>query len=407
MHVQILGTRGLPAKHGGFETFAQDLSLFLVARGHAVTVYCQDETGNAPHEDEWNGIRRVMIPAAEGSRGSLAFDWMSVAHAAKTPGVALTLGYNTGVFNFRFRASKKPNAMNMDGIEWRREKWSLLQRLWLWFNEWAGARASQHLVADHPEIGKHLLRHTSAPKITVIPYGADQILSAPIHPVAAYGLASKSYDLVIARPEPENSILEIVKAHGRSIRPYPLVMLGNYSGSVGEYQKRVVEAAASNVMFLGAIYDRDTVAALRFHSRLYIHGHRVGGTNPSLVESLGTGSAIVAHDNRFTRWVAGPGARYFKGVDDLAKILDRLDSDPHQVEVMGASSRKQHELHFTKNRVLANYEKLLTRVAAAREAASPELRKTARSDAGRGFPEKSDQGRAYGQRREMVEIDLK
>src|SRR6516225_3009534 len=102
MHVQILGTRGLPANHGGFETFAQDLSLFLVARNHEVTVYCQGKAGEPSYEDEWNGIRRVIIPAAEGSRGSLAFDWMSVAHASKTPGVALTLGYNTGVFNFRF-----------------------------------------------------------------------------------------------------------------------------------------------------------------------------------------------------------------------------------------------------------------------------------------------------------------
>jgi len=367
MHVLILGTRGLPAAHGGFETFAHDLALFLVAKNHEVTVYCQEQSGEATREDVWNGVRRVLIPAGNGSRASIGFDWASVSHASKTPGVALTLGYNTAIFNLLFWARGKPTLMNMDGIEWQRDKWSRTQRLWLWFNEWAGATISQHLVADHPEIGKHLSRHTSPAKITVIPYGADPILSAPIEPVSAYGLKSRSYDLVIARPEPENSIMEIVQAHGRSQRPYPLVMLGNYEGSAGDYRRRVVEAAGPNVIFLGAIYDRDIVGALRFHSRAYIHGHRVGGTNPSLVESLASGSAIVAHNNRFTRWVAGSSARYFDGVDDLAEILDDLDSDPGQLVSMQAGSRKQHEQHFTKVRILGDYEKLLLEVATAKE----------------------------------------
>ena len=172
MHVLILGVRGIPASHGGFETFAQDLALYLVAKNHEVTVYCQGDVGKPMYEDDWNGVRRVVIPAGEGSRASVGFDWASVVHAAKTPGVALTLGYNTGIFNFLFRFRRKPNVMNMDGIEWQRKKWGWPQRFVLWFNEWAGARASQHLIADHPEIGRHLRRHTSPSKITVIPYGS-------------------------------------------------------------------------------------------------------------------------------------------------------------------------------------------------------------------------------------------
>src|SRR5271170_1763546 len=186
MHVLILGTRGVPSKHSGFETFAQDFALFLRSRDHEVTVYCQVESEEAAYEDTWNGIRRVLIPAGNGSVGTMLFDWKCIRHAMREKGVALTLGYNTGVFNLLYRFSSMRNIMNMDGIEWIREKWSRPAKIWFWLNEWAGARAANHLVADHPEIGKHLSRHTASKKITVIPYGADPVTSAPVSLIQKY-----------------------------------------------------------------------------------------------------------------------------------------------------------------------------------------------------------------------------
>lgn len=363
MHVLILGTRGIPSKHSGFETFAQDLALFLQSRNHEVTVYCQVAANEPPREDIWNGIRRVLIPARNNSIGTMHFDWKAIRHSLNEKGVVLTLGYNTGVFNLLYRFSNMRNIINMDGIDWRREKWSLPARVWFWFNEWAGARVAHHLVADHPEIGRHISRHTAKTKITVIPYGADPVNSAPVCLIQKYNLSPKAYYLLIARPEPENSVLEIVKAYSLRRRGMPLIILGNYSREGTRYQNRVLEAAGPEVVFLGAIFDREIVRALRFHARAYFHGHRVGGTNPSLVESLGAGNAVIAHDNRFTRWVAGEGARYFRSPQDIDGILESLNREPAQLLAMEKGSLKRHRESFTQDEILTAYEELLLQFA--------------------------------------------
>jgi glycosyltransferase involved in cell wall biosynthesis len=370
MHVLILGTRGIPSKHSGFETFAQDFALFLRSRDHEVTVYCQVAEGEAAHEDTWNGIRRVLIPSGEGSVGTMHFDWKAIRHSLREDGVVLTLGYNTGLFNLIYRSRGMPNIMNMDGIEWIREKWSLPARIWFWFNEWAGARVANHLVADHPEIGRHLSRHTAQNKITVIPYGADSVTSAPVSLIQKHDLSSKSYYLLVARPEPENSILDIVNGYSLRRREMPLVILGNYRPDGTRYQKTVLDAAGPEIIFLGAIFDREIVRALRFHARAYFHGHRVGGTNPSLVESLGAGNAVIAHDNRFNRWVAGDDARYFQSSEDIDEILDSLNADPAQLLTMEKASRKRYLESFTQDKALSAYEELLLQFAPAAPVAS-------------------------------------
>lgn len=363
MHIMILGTRGVPAKHGGFETFAHNLSLYLKARNHDVTVYCQVSSSEVAGEETWNGVRRILIPAGDNAFGTIMFDWAATWHSSFEKGIVLTLGYNTGVFNLLYRLRGIPNVMNMDGIEWKREKWSRLQRAWLWLNEWAGARAANHLIADHPEIGTHLLRHTAREKITVIPYGAYRVDSAPVETVQKYGLASKQYYLLIARPEPENSVLEIVRGYSQKHRGEPLVVLGAYDPQNNRYHKEVMNMAGPEVVFLGAIYEHATVEALRFHAKAYLHGHRVGGTNPSLVESLAAGNAVIAHDNRFNRWVAGESARYFSSAEDVAQIIDSVEASPDQLLEMEAGSRKQHQLLFQQDQILLRYEELLLKYA--------------------------------------------
>lgn len=365
MHVLILGSRGIPSKHSGFETFAQDFALYLRSRNHEVTVYCQVEKGELAGEDIWNGIRRIMVPAGAGSIGTIIFDWKTIRHAMSEKGVALTLGYNTGAFNFLHRFSGMRNVMNMDGIEWKRDKWSLPAKIWFWLNELAGARVANHLVADHPEIAKHLFSHTAQSKIATIPYGADAFISAPVALIEKYGLRPNEYYLIIARAEPENSILEIVRAYSAKPRGLPLVILGNYKREGTSFQNAVLDAAGLEVKFLQAIFDREIVRSLRFYARAYFHGHRVGGTNPSLVESLAAGNAVIAHDNRFTWWVAGEGARFFKTEEDIGQIVDTLNADPQQLVDMREWSRKRHKQAFTQELVLTAYEELLQSFAPA------------------------------------------
>ena len=356
--INILGTRGIPASHGGFESFAEKLAPYLVEHGWEVVVYCQ-ESGNQPiSEDVWNGVRLIKIAVNnEGPLGSFIFDWKSTCHAAKAGGLALTLGYNTAVFCFVHRLKGIKNLINMDGIEWKREKWSMPMKAWFYINEWAGSMLGNHLIADHPQIGKHLQRNAKAEKITVIPYGSDRVEDADPKIIEAYDLLPNNYAIIIARPEPENSIIEIVSAFSQKPRGYKLVVLGKYDQEV-KYQRETTQVASEEVIFLGAIYDQDIVKALRFHSVLYVHGHRVGGTNPSLVEALGAGNPVLAHDNKFNRWVAGEDQFYFSNEAECAEKFDKLLNNDKDFDHEKNASIKQHQTKFTWEKVLSEYREL-------------------------------------------------
>lgn len=358
--LSILGTRGIPAHHGGFETFAEKLALFLVTKGWRVTVYCQLDGDGPVTTDTWRGVRRVNIPVLrKGAMGTVLFDWKSTLQAKREEGQILTLGYNTAVFCLHYRLAGKINLINMDGLEWQRDKWSFVERAWLYLNERAGCWLGNHLIADHPEIQKYLASRVKSEKVTMIPYGADRIDDADDALIETYGLKSKGYSLVIARAEPENFILEIVKAFSFRKRNQKLVVLGNYAPAENEYHRSVLQAASNEVIFPGAIYDKATVSSLRFHTLLYVHGHTVGGTNPSLVEALGAGSAVLAHDNFFNRWVAGDGAAYFISEIDCNHRFDELLSDHNKLERMRVWSRRRFAQQFQWDDVLGKYEQLL------------------------------------------------
>lgn len=360
MKIAILGTRGIPAQHGGFETFAEHFSLYLKNKGWDVTVYCQEDGKGPIYQDNWQGICRIHVPVlSQGAKGTIVFDWLSTLHAAKTKVPVLTLGYNTAVFCSLYRLKGIKNIINMDGIEWRRGKWTFLERIWLYINEKIGAWVGNHLVADHPEIKNHLTQFVAPDKITVIPYSADLIKYADIKQIDQFGLKPGKYAILIARPEPENSVLEIVRAYSSKKRGMQLVVLGHYDPDTNEYQKTVMNAAGDDIMFVGAIYNQIQVQALRFHARFYIHGHTVGGTNPSLVEALGAGSPVLAHDNKFNRWVAGKGAAYFKSETECAQKIDQLIASDQKIKIMKDASFKQYVSHFTWQQIHGAYEQLL------------------------------------------------
>ena len=371
--LRILGIRGVPAAHGGFESFAEALSLHLVAEGWRVIVYCQED-GTGPVRDEaWCGIERVVIPVrVPGTPGTVVFDWLSIGHAlaqhraaqrrGEPDGLCLTLGYNTAAFCLRLKAAGMRNVINMDGIEWRRAKWGAAAKAWFWLNERAGCGLGDHLVADHPEIAAHLAKRTAPRHITAIPYGAEAVVprhdSEVLLALSRLGLSSGGYATLIARPEPENSILEIVEAWSARRRGLLLAVLGRYDDG-DAYHRRVRAAAGPEVRFLGAIYDRALVPQLRAHGMLYVHGHQVGGTNPSLVEALGAGNAVLAHDNRFNRWVAGPGAGYFRDAASLDAVLSAVLGNPARLAAMAEASRARHGEAFTQQGVLGQHAALL------------------------------------------------
>jgi glycosyltransferase involved in cell wall biosynthesis len=360
--VRILGTHGVPAAYGGFETAAENVALFLVSRGWRVIVYCQS-FGNGPIvEDVWRGIERVTIPVdLEGWRGTSKFDWLCIGHAVKFRDVCLTFGYNTGIFNYRLRLRGIRNVINMDGIEWSRSRWGFTKQAILYINERFAALFGDHLVADHPEIEKYLWTRAPARKITTITYGAHPLDAVPDTEVRKLGFEPGTYLNLIARPIPENSILELVRGFSKRQRNHKLVILGKYDAVSDDYHKDVLAAASDEVVFPGAIYDPQVVTALRYHSLGYLHGHTVGGTNPSLVEAMAAANPIIAHDNAYNRWVAQDGALYFDSTETADVCISRLLDDAPLQKRLSENSLARYQMEFTWDRVAGQYEELLTR----------------------------------------------
>ncbi|MCA0044093.1 DUF1972 domain-containing protein [Celeribacter litoreus] len=360
MHLNIIGTRGVPAAHGGFETFADHLSRYLVKKGWSVNVYCQDDDAlfSEGEQDVWEGVTRTHFQVKRsGPVGTMEFDLKCVKHVLKEPGIDLVLGYNTAVFCLLERFKGRRILMNMDGIEWKRTKWGIVPKVWFYLNELIGANLAHVPIADHPEIANHVRARCFKTPV-MIPYGSDEISSAPSKCLETYGLESDRYFVSIARIEPENSILELVQGAASLPDGFKMMVLGKFDPE-NAYQNAVKATAGPNVVFPGAIYEPEIVQALRFHARGYIHGHQVGGTNPSLVEALGAGNAVLAHDNKFNRWTAGAEQFYFSNAEDAAQQIIRMCNDSDAVATAQAAARCRHRENFTWDHILGTYEKAL------------------------------------------------
>jgi glycosyltransferase involved in cell wall biosynthesis len=363
--VRILGTHGVPAAYGGFETAAENVAVYLRDQGWRVVVYCQEHGSGPIREDVWNGIERVIIPVTrDGWLGTATFDFLSIRHAVRHRDICLTFGYNTAIFNVVQRLKRIPNVINMDGIEWSRSRWGFFRQSILWTNERIACWVGDQLIADHPEIHTYLLTRARSSKLTTITYGAHAVAGAPVEPVLTRGLEPGRYLTLICRPIPENSIAELVEGFSRIRRGVKLAVLGDYDRA-DEYHRRVLDAASDEVVFLGAEYDNVVVQALRLHSIAYLHGHTVGGTNPSLVEAMAAGNAVIAHDNPYNRWVAQGGALYFADADEADERITELLSDSNFRESLATASRSRHADEFTWERVAGQYEILLSQYVAA------------------------------------------
>jgi glycosyltransferase involved in cell wall biosynthesis len=358
-HLIILGIRGLPAAHGGFETFAERLAPYFRDNGWRVTVYCQGSESGKRMEDEWEGINRIHIPVKRtGSVGTIEFDLKCVIDVDRVEGTLLTLGYNTGFLSAWLRARGRINFINMDGLEWKRAKYSWGPRAYLWLNERLAAWSGTKLIADHPVIADHLATRVSRSKIATIPYGSDEIIDADPSPLTPLGLYPGQFFTLIARAVPENLVLEIVRAFSSKPRGVKLAVLGKYHRS-DPYEAEVLAAASTEVIFTGGIYDRVTLATLRGHSIAYLHGHQVGGTNPSLVEALGAGNAVIAHDNAFNRWVAGEAGLYFTDIASCDAAIESILASQDLCNQLSNAARSRWQKEFTWPAILEQYLSVL------------------------------------------------
>jgi len=378
--ISILGCRGIPAGHGGFESFAERLSLFLIQSGWRVTVYCQANQQSGSTESEWRGVRLVSIGVRQtGALGTIVFDLLSTLHAAREGRPVLTLGYNTSPLFLVYRLRGITNIVNMDGLEWKRSKWSWWQRAWLRVCERVALRLANRCVADHPAIARHLCKagvgtepgavaesmNRSAKGMAVIPYGCGPAANDRPEALEELGLQANDYAIAVARLEPENSMLEIVSGWSLRARGHKLIVVGDIASVAPRWADQLRSAASDEVFFAGALYDADRLATLRRGALVYLHGHRVGGTNPSLLEAMAAGNAVVAHDNDFNRQVAADGALYFNDTAGCDRAVTALLADGETRVAMGQANSRAAHSRFSDQACFEAWRELLLQAQAA------------------------------------------
>ncbi|MDR3681805.1 MAG: DUF1972 domain-containing protein [Flavipsychrobacter sp.] len=323
MKIGIIGTRGIPNQYGGFEQFAETFSTRMVEKGHEVTVY---NSHRHPYQQKsYKDVQIVSCYDPEfllGTAGQFIYDLNCIRDSRKQNfDVILQLGYTSSTIWSWLYPKSSILVTNMDGLEWSRAKYNKAIQYFLTYAEKWGVRNSDHLIADSKGIQEYLRDKYNA-DAELIPYGADIYESTDddYSVLAEFSVQPNGYDLLIARFEPENNIETTLKAY-TAVPGRKIVLIGNHNDT--SFGRRLYKEYGMNpdVVFSGSIFDPMQLNALRYHSRLYIHGHSVGGTNPSLLEAMGCNALICAHENQFNKHVLGKDAYYFKNSKDLVSII--------------------------------------------------------------------------------------
>jgi uncharacterized protein (DUF1330 family) len=338
----MIGTRGVPARYGGFETAIEEVGSRLAARGHEVIVYCRN-----PNQElrSHRGMRLVNLPALRRrALETISHAGMSVGHSVlrSRPDVAVVFNSANAPYLPILKAAGIPVAVHVDGLEWKRAKWAgagakYYRRAESWSVHWADAViADAHGIVDH-------IRREYGVESTYIPYGAD-IIAPGAENLRKFGIAAREYHLVVARFEPENHVREIVRS-----APYA----DRYSDSV-----RAAAAQDLRVFFLGAVWDQNVLNELYGNALSYLHGHSVGGTNPSLLRALGAGAPVTAHDNMFNREVTGGYGRFFRSTEDVRTCVEEDEKSVEASLVRGELGRVHVSSVYRWDDVASQYEAL-------------------------------------------------
>jgi glycosyltransferase involved in cell wall biosynthesis len=357
MRIALLGTRGIPANYGGFETFAEEISVRLVERGHDVTVYCRERHC----EQEYRGVKLRYLPTIRHKY----FD--TIAHTAVSTldilfrrfDVLLYCNAANAVFTCWPRLFGKPSALNVDGIERRRKKWNHSARAWYLLSEWLATWCPTAVVTDAEIIRAYYLERFNKFS-TFIPYGAEIGKIAGSDQVEALGLSPQQYVLYVSRLEPENNALLVRRAFEKVKTDCRLVLVGDapYAES---YIAEVKNTTDPRILMPGAIYG-EGYRQLQSHCALYIQATEVGGTHPALIEAMGRGAPVLYLNVPENVEVAGGAGIVFESSEeDLAsKLQFALDLPGPQRRQFGADAMERIRNRYSWDSVTRDYESLLT-----------------------------------------------
>lgn len=329
MRIAILGTRGIPNHYGGFEQCAEYLAVGLVRRGFQVIVY---NSHNHPYQmNDWNGVQIVHCYDPEykvGTIGQFIYDFNCIRDVRRRGcDVILQLGYTSSSIWGWMLPKLSVVTTNMDGLEWKRTKFSDPVKRFLLFTEKLGVKFSDHLISDSLGIQDYLRQKYNA-NSTFIAYGATIFDKPKESQILNYMVSPYDYDMLVARLEPENSIEIILDGVITAKLSRPFLVIGKHETSYGNFLKNKY-VDYPQIIFVGGVYNIDELNNLRYYSNLYFHGHTVGGTNPSLLEAMASSSLICANDNPFNRYILGDDALYFNDSSQVANTLEYVKySDP-------------------------------------------------------------------------------
>jgi glycosyltransferase involved in cell wall biosynthesis len=324
MKIAILGTRGVPNYYGGFEQFAEFFSIYLVEQGHEVYVY---NSHNHPFQEKtFHGVNIIHQNDPEhkmGTFGQFIYDYHCIMDSRKRSfDIILQLGYTSNSIWF-FLLPKKPIIItNMDGLEWKRTKYSRPVQQFLKFAERLAAVSSDYLVSDSLGIKKFLLDKYRK-ESTFIAYGAHPFNKPNESLLAGYDVEKDRYNMIMARFEPENNLDMVLEGVSLNEDKEIILVIGNHNTKYGEYLKNKFKYFP-HIRFVGGIYNLEHLDNLRYFSNLYFHGHSVGGTNPSLLEAMASRALVIAHNNDFNKGVLKENAYYFSNSEEVKNILKTI-----------------------------------------------------------------------------------
>lgn len=357
MRIALAGTRGIPANYGGFETFAEELSTRLAARGHDVLVYCRTR----PDHSDYRGVRLKYLPTIRHKYfDTLAHTFLSTCHLlAHRADAALYCNGANALFTLLPRLAGVPVALNVDGIERRRRKWNRLAKAWYLLSERLSTWFPNAVVTDAAAIQDYY-RERYGKQTTFIPYGAEVGTVETTAALDALGLEPNRYFLYVSRMEPENHPLEVRQAFERVRTHLKLALVGD-APYAQDYIRRVRDTKDPRIVIPGAIYGQG-YRELGSHAFAYIHATEVGGTHPALIEAMGRGRLVLYRNTAENAEVAADAGIPF--ADDLAEKIEMALNMPEAArEALGRRAAQIVRERYCWDAVTTAYERLLAGLA--------------------------------------------
>lgn len=375
MRIAMIGTRGVPARYGGFETAVEEIGARLVEGGHEVVVYCRGED----RSPTYLGMERVSLPALRHPiLETLSHTALSVGHLLRHRcDAAIVFNAANAPLLPVIRAARIPVAVHVDGLEWKRGKWGPAGRRYYLANERVSVWLADELISDAEGIADYYRQRYNTESM-FLPYGAPIRDTDDLSRLAELDLTENGYHLIVARLEPENQVDTIIEGYLASDAQLPLIVVGSVPYE-SDHEKRIQSLAASDprIRRLGGVWDQDLLDTLYAGAASYLHGHTVGGTNPSLLRAMGAGANVIAWDVNFNREVLGENGTFFNGLSQLCNALEDTESDPAAATERGTRAQTHAADTYRWDEVTKGYEQLCEEMRAGTR--SCKLRKRSRN----------------------------